>query len=276
MIQSVSTLDLPDPGRIVLTDNDASRNLRWFIAASALAIGLSPLITVISGTGDFSALALLPIIILGWAVTRVSKSDMGIRRAGPGHYIIAVLYPVVVMGLVIIMIRLAEGIHVQDFNPQRTLFVIAVNSVMGILLGLLTEEGLFRGLLWGLLRSRREGPTRVLMLTSLVFLLWHVPVVLLEFGSDFPRSAIPIYLGNVLLLGLNWGLMRLVSGSVIVASVSHALWNALAYKFFGFGSEYGVLTTSSFQIFDPERGLVGLALNAVVFLVFFRWARSRT
>jgi membrane protease YdiL (CAAX protease family) len=259
-----------------LAGNDASRNLRWFVLCSILAIGLSPLITVVSGTGDFSALVLLPIIILGWAVTRISKSDMGIRRGRPGHYAIAVLYPVVVMGLIMLVIRLAEGIRVQDFDPQRILFVIAVNSVMGVILGLLTEEGLFRGLLWGLLRSRMEKPTYVLMLTSLIFLLWHVPVVLLEFGGDFPRSAVPIYLGNVLLLGLNWGLMRMVSGSVIVASVSHALWNALAYKFFGFGSEYGVLTTSSFRIFDPERGLVGLALNAVVFAVFFRWARSRT
>jgi membrane protease YdiL (CAAX protease family) len=199
---------------------------------------------------------------------------MGLRRGNAGHYAIAVLYPIVVMGIITLVIWVAEGINAPDFNPKRTVLVILVNSLVGIVLGLLTEEGLFRGLLWGLLRARGEKSGRILVLTSLVFLIWHVPVVLMEFGAEFPRSAIPIYLGNVLLLGLNWGLLRMISGSIIVASVSHAVWNGLAYKFFGFGSEYGVLATSSFQIFDPERGLVGLILNAAVFIVLFKWARS--
>jgi membrane protease YdiL (CAAX protease family) len=140
---------------------------------------------------------------------------------------------------------------------------------MGTLGVFLTEEGFFRGVLWGLLKVRKAG-TRILLFTSFAFLLWHVPVAFLEMGEGFPGSVIPIYLLNVLLLGLNWGLMRQISGSVVVASLSHAVWNALAYKLFGFGVEYGELARPSFTVLDPERGVLGILLNAAFLAI--AWA----
>ncbi len=244
--------------------------LGWAAIAGICAIVLSPLVTVLSGSPNFSALALLPITVVIWLITRVSRADLGLRIGRAGHYGVAVLYPILVMGILVLLIALSEGIQTSDVDPGRIMFVIAVNSAVGIIAGLLTEEGLFRGLIWGLLKTGGQRPARVLLYTSAVFAVWHVPVVLLEFGQDFPRTAIPIYLANVVLIGLNWGLMRMVSGSIVVAAVSHSVWNALAYKFFGFGSEYGVLETSSFQIFGPERGILGLALNLVFFIVFWR------
>ena len=54
-----------------------------------------------------------------------------------------------------------------------------------------------------------------------------------------------------------------VSGSVLVASVAHAVWNAIAYGLFAFGSKVGALGVTETGTYGPEVGWVGLLLNAV-------------
>lgn len=245
--------------------------LVWALIAGLLAIGISPLVTVLSGTVYLSALVLLPIGVAVWLITRPSRRDLGITLGSWRQYAVGVAYPVGVMGLIILLLWRFKGIRLEEYELGRVIFVISVNTLGGILGGLLTEEGFFRGLVWGLLRTKEYRGTCILLITSVVFVLWHIPVAFLEFGEGFPRSAIPVYLGNVLLLGLNWGLLRLASGSVFVPAVSHALWNALAYKLFGFGVGYGLLVRSSFRVFDPERGLLGVGLNGLFLVVYWVW-----
>ena len=60
-----------------------------------------------------------------------------------------------------------------------------------------------------------------------------------------------------------WGLLRWISGSVVVTSVSHGLWNGGAYVLFGFGSNTGALGVKNTAIFGPEVGVLGLVLNLV-------------
>lgn len=235
---------------------------RWAIIAFILAMIISPLVTVLSGSPNYSALVLFPLAVIVWLVARPPRRSVGISPGRPGDYAVALVYPVAVMGLLLLMVWGHEGISWAGMNGRRIAFALAVNSLAGTLGVLLTEEGFFRGVLWGLLDADDLDGRRVLLFTTLAFLAWHVPVAFLEMGEGFPRSAIPIYLANVLVLGLNWGVMRMVSGSVLVPSLSHAVWNAIAYRFFGFGVEYGELTRSSFTTLDPERGVVGLALNA--------------
>jgi membrane protease YdiL (CAAX protease family) len=248
--------------------------LKWSLAACVLAVIISPLVTVLTGSPYFSALVLLPLSVVFWLIVRPSRRDVGIRPGPPGYYGIAVAYPVVVMGILLILIWRTGGVSWAEMDGRRIAFAITVNSLGGTLGVLLTEEGLFRGVVWGLLKTNNPGGRRILLFTSLAFLIWHVPVAFLEMGEGFPKSAIPIYLLNVLLLGLNWGLMRLASGSVIVPALSHAVWNAIAYKFFGFGVEYGELARSSFTVLDPERGVMGIALNAVFAMIL--WAMLAT
>jgi membrane protease YdiL (CAAX protease family) len=237
--------------------------LKWALIACILAIIVSPLVTILSGSPNYSALVLLPLAVVFWLIVRPSRCDIGIRPGRPGDYGLALAYPVFVMGLLMILIWRIEGVSWAEMDGRRIAFVIAVNSLAGTLGVLLTEEGFFRGVVWGMLKKRNLDGRRILLFTSVAFLIWHVPVAFLEMGEGFPRSAIPLYLANVMLLGLNWGLMRLASGSVIVPALSHAVWNAIAYKFFGFGVEYGELARPSFTVLDPERGMVGIALNAV-------------
>ncbi len=249
--------------------NESTHSMELFVAAAILALVGSPLTTVLSGSPNYSALVLLPIALVFWKLGGVDRREIGLILGKARYYWAALAYPVFVM-TVLVGIAMAYYGKPVDLDPAHTAFVIIINSLIGSVGVLLTEEGFFRGLLWGL--SSKTGKTQQysLLITALVFTAWHVSVVRLEFGPGFPCYGIPIYLGNVFLLGLNWGLLRLRSGSVLVPSISHAVWNALAYKFFGFGTETGVLAISTPQVFGPERGVLGLVLNALFLLCMLR------
>ena len=80
---------------------------------------------------------------------------------------------------------------------------------------------------------------------------------------------------HIELIGAAWGLMRSISGSVIVTSVSHGVWNGFTYTFFGFGPEVGALGIKNTALFGPEVGVLGLALNTVFVLALWWWWRRR-
>ena len=65
-------------------------------------------------------------------------------------------------------------------------------------------------------------------------------------------------------------MLRLLSGSIVVASVSHALWNGLDYPLFGFGEKVGALGIEQTHIFGPEVGLVGIVLNLLFAAMLYR------
>ena len=83
----------------------------------------------------------------------------------------------------------------------------------------------------------------------------------------------PPYLASVLVLGAIWGQVRAVSGSIVGAGFCHAVWNALAYVFFGHGQKAGDLGIEPFEMFGPERGLLGLGLNLLALGLFWCWWR---
>jgi membrane protease YdiL (CAAX protease family) len=53
--------------------------------------------------------------------------------------------------------------------------------------------------------------------------------VSLPTGFDLPAAQIPLFLVNAAAIGTIWGTLRLISGSVIVTSLSHGLRNAGDY-----------------------------------------------
>ena len=65
-------------------------------------------------------------------------------------------------------------------------------------------------------------------------------------------------------------MMRLASGSIVVASVCYGVWNGLAYSFFGFGELLGVLGIEQSILCGPELGLLGFVFNMVVFSRLWR------
>jgi uncharacterized protein len=71
--------------------------------------------------------------------------------------------------------------------------------------------------------------------------------------------------------GAIWGLLRWISGSVVVASLCHGLWNGVDYVFFGFGTKIGALGIKNTAVYGPEVGMLGLALNIVFVVALWRW-----
>ena len=129
---------------------------------------------------------------------------------------------------------------------------------------------------WAALKRGGQSDTRVLIWTTVAFVIWHLPAISLDTGFDIPANEIPIFLVNATLLSLAWGLLRMISGSILVPSVCHAVWNAIAYPFFGFGEKVGALGIESTHIFGPEVGVLGIAINSIAVLAFVRIAQRRT
>jgi hypothetical protein len=115
----------------------------------------------------------------------------------------------------------------------------------------------------------------ILIWSSIAFSLWHWSAVMLKTGFAPPRGQVPVFMVNAIVMGTVWGLLRWISGSVIVSSVSHGLWNGMAYVFFGFGVKVGALGIKNTGLFGPEVGVLGLAVNLIFAAALWRWWRLR-
>lgn len=224
----------------------------------------------------FSALPLLPLGLLLWYWERFSRREMGLSWGQPKDYGLALLYPFVVIGAATVIALLAGAVDISGTDWKRFWIELAVGSTVGVLMVLLTEEGFFRGWLWASLGKAGRSQNQTLLWTSIAFCAWHVSAVSLETGFDLPLAQIFVYLPNALFLGLVWGMLRLISGSAVVASVSHAVWNALAYGLFAYGTKVGALGVQETSIYGPEVGYVGLALNAAFAAWLWRKVKSRS
>jgi len=229
--------------------------------ASAPAVILAIAVTTwmdASGLTAFSALPLLPIAGLLWYVTGSSRRAVGLMLGASRYDGLAVAYPVVVLGMCALISLGAADVGAAHFDARKALANVALGAVATTIVAMLTEEGFFRGALWA---SCRRRP---LLFTSIAFALWHVSAVTLPTGFDLPVAQIPIFLVNAAVMGAIWGVLRDISGSLVVSSVSHGVWNGLAYALFGYGTKGGALGIRHTAIYGPVVGLVGLALNALV------------
>lgn len=223
-----------------------------------------------NGLAAFSALPLIPLTAICWYLQRLSRSEMGLTWGPVRAYGWAVAYPVIVLGITALAALAAGAVDTSDTDWNKTLVNVGLMSTIGIVLGLITEEGFFRGWLWAALKRAGQSDLQVLLWTSLAFTAWHISAITLDAGFGVPATEVPVYLVNATLLGLIWGMLRMLSGSIVVASVSHALWNGLDYPLFGFGEKVGALGIEQTHIFGPEVGLLGIVLNLSFAAVLYR------
>jgi membrane protease YdiL (CAAX protease family) len=226
-----------------------------------------------SGLSAFSALPLFPLMGLFWYLERHSRRDIGFVPGRLRDYGLAVLYPVLVLGLVAVISAAAGAVDLSQIDWPKAWRKAAIMAIATMLVALITEEGFFRG--WLFASLQRAGVTRnaILISSSLAFSLWHLSAVTLSTGFDLPAAQIPVFMANAAVLGLIWGLLRSISGSIVVSSVSHGLWNAGAYAFFGYGSTVGALGIKETAIYGPEVGFLGLALNLLFTAALWRWSK---
>jgi hypothetical protein len=225
-----------------------------------------------TGLSTFSALALLPLLLLFWSLNRLPRTEVGLRLGRSSVYGVALLFPIAAMGTLTLIAGVAGAIDVTRTNWLKAELNLVIMTVATFLIAIVTEEGFFRGWLWGSLSRTGMSPTRVIVWSSIAFALWHISAVTLDPDFKPPLSQIPVYLLNAAVIGAVWGLMRARSGSIIVTSLSHGLWNGIAYVFFGFGIKAGALGITNTSVFGPENGLLGLIFNLI--FAFLLWRRS--
>lgn len=246
-----------------------SHSMRAPLAGVVVAIAIT---TAMDATGYalFSALPLLPLAALFWYLQKFSRSDVGLRLGRATDYGWALAYPLLVLGAMGIIAWVAGAVATGATDWPKTFANIGLMSSTGVIMVLLTEEGFFRGWLWASLKRAGRSDTYVLVWTSLAFTIWHISAISLDTGFDLPAAEIPVYLVNATLLGAVWGILRMVSGSVLVPAVSHAVWNGFDYPLYGFGEKSGALGIQQTHLFGPEVGLLGILLNALFVLLIWR------
>lgn len=220
-----------------------------------------------TGYAMFSALPLLPLAGIFWYLQNFSRVEMGLLWGQARYYGIALAYPVFVLGATAFIAYLGTAVDTSATDWSKATLNIVLMSSIGVLMTLLTEEGFFRGWLWASLKRARQSDSRALAWSTLAFTTWHISAISLDTGFDIPADEIPIFLINATLIGGVFGIIRLISGSVIAASLCHAVWNGLDYPLFGFGERVGALGIQQTHIFGPEVGIVGIGLN-LVFLAY--------
>lgn len=247
-------------------------SLRLPICAAVAAVTIT---TVMDATGLtlFSALPLFVLTGLFWYLGRHSRLDIGLVLGSRAGYVWALLYPLTVPGLIAAAAFAAGAVNTADADWAKTAGELALMSTTGILGTLITEEGFFRGYLWAGLKRAALSDRAVLLWTSAVFSLWHLSAVVLTTDFAPPPGQVPVFMINATLLGLNWGLMRRLSGSVLAPSLCHAVWNAVVYGLFGFGEKVGALGITNTALYGPEIGWLGLVGNAAFASVLWRRAR---
>lgn len=224
-----------------------------------------------TGYAMLSALPLMPLAGLFWFLQRFSRQEIGLLWGEARHYGLALAYPIFVLGATALVAFAFGATDTSDADWNKTLANIGLMSSTGILMGLITEEGFFRGWLWAALKRAGQSDMKVLVWSTIAFTAWHISAITLDTGFDVPADEVPIYLINATLIGGVFGAVRLLSGSIIAPSLCHAVWNGLDYPLFGFGEKVGALGIQQTHIYGPEVGILGIGLN----LLFIAWLWRR-
>lgn len=238
------------------------------ILAIALAIACTTLLDA-TGYSALSALPLIPLFVLFALLGRMDLNQLGFRFSGGEYWGYAIAHPLFVLGTIAAAAQSFNALDLSAFDPGKSLTNVVLLVAATFVMAVLTEEGFFRGWLWAALGRQTISPLVVLLATTAAFVLWHLPFVFLSGQFAFGTAQIPLFFINAALLGLIWGLLRLGSGSILVSSLGHGLWNGLVYVLFGVGSNVGALGIRDVGIYGPEVGLLGLVLNALYAAVLF-------
>ena len=268
----------------------ARRGLAIFFA---VLVPLSAIFEVlIITTGDFSWLVPLVWVpalasVVARLVLREGFSDVSFRlggRRGWGAIVVALLFPIVV-GLIAYGIawmttlaRFAPRADIAgDAASPLTAFavILAASATIGTLTLTLTaagEEIGWRGYM--LTRLIDAGAPRPVLVSGLLWGLWHVPGTLTGVYATGPSPLLSAVLLMVTITSLGYviGRMRLETGSVWPAIVVHAAWNSIIV-----GAFDSATTGAGASLWVGESGVL-TAFTLVVAAFLFsrgRWTLRR-
>ncbi|NQD37735.1 CPBP family intramembrane metalloprotease [Permianibacter sp. IMCC34836] len=239
------------------------------------AVLVTGALVLIGQSGLTSVLPLAVIMAVCWGLTRYSRREIGFRWGTQRGLALAIAHPLLVLGVLTGLALLVGERQASEQTGMAVAVNLAVIFLLTFVLGLITEEGFFRGWLWANLKRAGASDVAVIVLTSVAFSLWHAPEVLFSPEFSLPPLQAVILLSNAVVIGCIWGLLRAISGSLVLTSLCHGLWNAGAYVLFGDGASPGALGLTDTRWFGPEHGALGLLLNVAVLALLWRaWQSS--
>jgi len=211
-------------------------------------------------------------VVRRW-VRREGFGDAGLRM-GPGRLYVQAwaLMPLVFLAVYILTAVLvaAPDFSLRSFCVRYGIPLEKLPShpwllLLGVGTGTLTfspfvnaipafgEEFGWRGYL--LPRLLPLGPRRALLLSSLVWGLWHVPLVLIGHGQYTNRWAgAAVFTVMVMGFGVYVGYLRLASRSSVLAAFAHGAFNAQAY------GAWGAVFPASGDLLGGITGIIGVAV----------------
>ncbi len=217
---------------------------------------------------------LLPLFLLFWYLQHLSRAEIGLTWGRGRYYLLAVCYPTVALALAGLIAWLSGAVNLAATDLATMAPHLIFLTLITALGAIVTEDGFFRGWLWASLQRAGVTERGLLVWTSVAFGMWRLPMALLSTDFHLPIAQAPFLVLNAGVIGLNWALMRQRSGSIVVASVSHGIWNGLVYTLFNDGPTLGLLGIHNIGVFGPETSPIGLAINlafaAILWLGFNR------
>jgi uncharacterized protein len=247
----------------------------WPLIASAAAIAGSPLLMLGTGVSATYNLWLVAMMAAVWFAQRLRKREVGVTLGDRGSYLAGFAYVVVIVGIVAAGAWAAGLLDLKDLSATTVVRRVTLNFLVTFAFTLISEDGFFRGVLWGSCERAGFSPVKIVIWTSVAFGLWHLMVPIIDPDFTQPLSKVPQYVVGSTAFGVAMALLRLRSGSILVPSACHALWNATVYTFFGAGERVGQLGINDPAIWDPERGYAGLVLTIAAVVVLWLWVKPR-
>jgi membrane protease YdiL (CAAX protease family) len=184
-----------------------STALRWPILGVLAAIAITSTMDA-TGLSVYSALPLAPLLGLCWYLQRLPRKEVGFIWGRWRHYLLAVLYPVVVATVIIFVATSAGAMDLSHTNWRKAGINFALLAVSTVLVAIITEEGFFRGWFWASLERAGLKKSSILLWSSVAFMLWHWSAVMLKTGFNPPWSQVPVFMVNAAVMGAVWGMLR--------------------------------------------------------------------
>jgi membrane protease YdiL (CAAX protease family) len=205
--------------------------------------------------------SMVPLLVAAVALTsgRPGLRDLGARvtrvRLPVRTYAAAVGLPLVIAGATAVIVTVAGG--TVPYGQLLSLPAAVVYLIYGTGLFLLTEEAAWRGVLLPRVQHRL-GAGRASIVVGLIWAGWHLPLLATPGESDQGLPIAPFLVLIVTTSVLMTALVNAGRGSVVIAGLFHASFDA-CYSWFGVvGDQHAMLWTAATITLLAAAGLLVL------------------
>jgi CAAX protease family protein len=140
----------------------------------------------------------------------------------------------------------------ERLTPGLLLAVLAAGVLVGF-----CEETLFRGILLRSLRNGRRSEALCLVLTSVIFGLFHLSNLV----NGSPVGAVASQVGLAASTGVILYLFRRIRGLLLVAMAAHGLWDISLFLPGGGGGTAGALVNLALLVIVPGVGIAVVVVS---------------